>query len=114
MDPALREFLIAWVIGWNAATLLIILYGVFLFGIPQKIIGFFVYYVYARFFPNKLDEFVFYGDGTWCKRIDKAATDLYSERLRVIRDNLAKLQQGSDQHPDASNNSRAADNIAVP
>jgi len=40
----------------------------FYFEIPQKIRYFFIYHIYAGFFPDKFEKTVFYTDGSWHTR----------------------------------------------
>ena len=108
MDPALREFLIVWVIGWNVATLLLVLYGVFLFGIPQKIVNFIIYHARARFFHDKIEEFYFYRPGLFSKRVDDEVFHISIKRISEAQCRNARLRLQFMQRGKQGCNSRSS------
>lgn len=86
-------FLKCFLIGYFGPIFAWVLFNIFLiFNLPQKISGFFVYHVRARFFPDKLDELDFYADGTWGKRIDEIPISESIIRIINARNNLAKFR----------------------
>ncbi len=114
MDECTKYVLFSIVTGLGSAVITAILGNIFMRPyIRKKLFGFIVYHFYARFFPNKFKELVFYADGTWSKRVDEIPI---SESLRLLsnaQQKMIKLHERIRQQRQGSDNFAASKKSAT-